>query len=131
MFTLAAFHTSGRLARYPAWVGTEAPSGLFPSGPPRPTYREPHPVRAARVFAGLVAGVGWLLLFGLLASDLRGLVWWLALAGGLAWLAALVLAQYGDRGGAVGVTFAAGAGWTLAGGLVALYWSVTGEFPLW
>jgi len=83
------------------------------------------------VFAGLVSGIGWLLLFALLASDLRGLVWWLVLSGGLAWLAALALAQYGDRGVAVGVTFAAGAGWTLAGGLVALYWSVTGEFPLW
>ncbi|HLU32569.1 MAG TPA: hypothetical protein VKZ74_00905 [Natronosporangium sp.] len=112
-------------------MGTETPSGLFPSGPPRPAYREPHPVRAARVFVGLVAGIGWLLLFGLLATDLRGLIWWLIVAGGLAWLAALVLTRYGDRGGAVGVAAAAGAGWTLAGGLVALYWSVTGEFPLW
>lgn len=112
-------------------MGVEAPSGLFPTGPPRPTYREPHPVRARGVLAGAAAGTAWMVLFGLLGSDLRSYLWWLIGAGAVAWLVALGLARYGDRGVAVGTTLAAGAGWTVAGGLVALYWSVTGDFPLW
>lgn len=112
-------------------AGGPVPSGLFPSGPPRPTYREPHPVRAGGVLAGLGAGLCWVLLFGLLGGDLRGHLWWTVAASGAAWLVALALARYGDRGTAVGVTLAAGAGWTVTGGLIALYWSVTGGFPLW
>lgn len=112
-------------------VADPPPSGLFPTGPPRRTYREPHPVRAAGVVAGLGAGSGWLLLFTLLDGDLPGRVWWAVAAGGLAWLAALALARYGDRGVAVGVAVAVGAGWAVAGGLVARHWAVTGDWPLW
>lgn len=112
-------------------MGVEAPSGLFPTGPPRRIYREPHPVRARAVFAGLAAGSGWMALFGLLGSDLRSHLWWLVVAGAAAWLVALGLARYGDRGAAVGTTLAAAAGWTVAGALIALYWIVTGDFPLW
>jgi hypothetical protein len=116
----------------PAGGGSQPPSGLFPTGrPPRPAYREPHPVRTGAVIAGLAAGTGWLLLFALLGGDLRGRIWWVVAAGALAWLVALVLARYGDRGVAVGVTIAVGAGWTVTAGLVALYLTVTGNFPLW
>jgi hypothetical protein len=107
------------------------PSGLFPTGPPRRTYREPHPVRARAVLAGLAAGAGWLLLFSSLGSDLASQVWWAVASGGAAWLGALGLARYGDRGAAVGVTLATGAGWTVAGGAVALSWASTGDWPLW
>lgn len=106
-------------------------SGLFPSGPPRPSYREPHPVRAGGLLAGLAGGASWLLLFALLGRDLSGRVWWVVAAGGVAWLVALGLARYGDRGVAVGVAVATGAGWTVAAGAVALSWAVTGDWPLW
>jgi uncharacterized membrane protein YccC len=114
-------------------VTTDRPpgSGLFPAGPPRPTYREPHPVRARGVLAGLGAGAGWLLLFMLLGNDLPGRVWWTVGAGGAAWLAALALVRYGDRGVAVGVAAVTGLGWTVAGGAVAVHWGVTGDWPLW
>jgi len=107
------------------------PSGLFPSGPPRRSYREPHPVRTGPVLAGVAAGAGWLLLFSLLGSDLASRVWWAVASGGAAWLAAVGLARYGDRGAAVGVALATGAGWTVAGAAVALSWAATGDWPLW
>lgn len=107
------------------------PSGLFPGEPPRPTYREPYPVRAGAVLAGFGAAAGWLGLFALLGADLRGRLWWTVVAGGVAWLASLALARSGDRGVAVGVALATGAGWSLVGGLVALHWWVGGDWPLW
>lgn len=107
------------------------PSGLFPAGPRRPAYREPHPVRPGAVFAGLAAGAGWVLLFALIGADLPGHVGWTVGASTVAWGTALLLVRYGDRGVAVGVALAAGAGWAAGAGLVALYWIVTGDFPLW
>jgi hypothetical protein len=106
-------------------------SGLFPAGPPRPSYREPHPVRGLAVLAGLGGATCWLVLFALLGGDLRGQVWWTVAAGGVAWLAALALARYGDRGVAVGVTVATGVAWAVAGGAVAVHWGFTGDWPLW
>ena len=52
-------------------------------------------------------------------------------AGGGAWLAALALARYGDRGVAVGVAAATGLAWAVAGGAVAVHWGFTGDWPLW
>lgn len=113
-------------------VDPHPPSGLFPTGPPRPTYREPHPVRAGGVLAGLAGGAAWLLLFTRLGSgSLASYVWWAVAAGGVAWLVAFGLARYGDRGVAVGVALATGAGWTVAGGAVTLSWVITGDWPLW
>lgn len=106
-------------------------SGLFPSGPPRPAYREPHPVRAPAVLAGLAATTGWLVLFAVPGGDLRGHVWWLLAGGAGAWLASVVLARRGDRGVAVGVAAATGVAWAAVGGLVALDWALTGDWPLW
>jgi hypothetical protein len=112
-------------------IDPHRPSGLFPTGPPRRRYREPHPVRAGGVLSGLAGGAGWLLLFTLLGGDLPSRVWWAVAAGGVAWLVAIGLARYGDRGVAVGLALATGAGWAVAAGLVALSWAITGDWPLW
>lgn len=108
------------------------PSGLFPSGPPtRPTYREPHPVTGGGVATGgAITGV-WLLLFGLLGSDLRSYAWWTLLAGLVAWLAALTLVRFGDRGVGTGVAIVTAGGWSIATAVVAARWVSTGAWPLW
>ncbi|HZN17959.1 MAG TPA: hypothetical protein VFB84_07195 [Micromonosporaceae bacterium] len=107
------------------------PSGLFPSRPPRPTYREPHPVRAVAVAAGLAAGALWMLLFGLLATSVRGYGWWTFAAGVTAWAVALGLVRFGDRGVAVGVAIAAGTGWAVAGAVLTAAWAARADWPLW
>ncbi len=108
------------------------PSGLFPSGrPPRPTYREPNPVNGAGVAAGAAGTIAWLVLFGLLGRSLAGYAWWTLLAGGLAWLAALVLVRIGDRGVAVGIAIVTAGGWSIAAAAVAARWAATGDWPLW
>ncbi|MCW6004119.1 hypothetical protein K1W54_05930 [Micromonospora sp. CPCC 205371] len=116
---------------YPARPPVRTPSGLFPSGPPRPTYREPHRVRAAGLTAGLGAGVAWLLFLGLLGNDLRGYVWWTVLAGLFAWGVAGILTRQGDRGVAAGVAIATGLAWSIAVVAVAVRWGMTGDWPLW
>jgi hypothetical protein len=88
-------------------------------------------VRPGRVLAGVAGGGAWMVLFTLLGGDLRGQVWWTVAAGVAAWSAALLLARMGDRGVAVGVAVAVGIGWVAAAGAVTLYWSVTGDWPLW
>ncbi len=118
----------------PGWrepPGIHAPSGLFPSGPPRPRYREPHPVRLGALLAGIGAGAAWLLLPSLLARDLRGYAWITFLAGCAAWLASWLLTRIGDRGAAAGVAMSTAVGWAVATGLVAVRWAVTGDWPLW
>jgi hypothetical protein len=107
------------------------PSGLFPGGPTRPTYREPHPVGAGGLLAGLAAGLLWLAMFGMLGSDLFGYAWWTLIAAVAAWTAAAVLAFVGDRGVAVGVALSAGIGWAIAAGFVAARWISTTDWPMW
>ncbi len=118
----------------PASPESHTPSGLFPSGQPvrtsHPTYREPHPVRGAAVAAGSGSAACWLLVFGLLGSDLRGYVWWTAFSGGVAWLVALALSRFGDRGVAVGVAMVTAAGWSTAAVAVAVRWISSGVWPL-
>lgn len=114
------FQTAGR-----------TPSGLFPSGPMRPTYREAHQVRSGAVLAGVAATALWLLGFGLLPAGLRGYVWWTVFAGGMAWLTSLMLARHGDRGVAAGIAIATGVGWAAAGAAVAIRWAASGDWPLW
>jgi hypothetical protein len=127
----------------PGWrpeLAGRTPSGLFPSSaptpyppgpPPRPTYREPHPVRGAAFAAGAGATALWLLFFGLLASGLRGYAWWTAIAGGLAWLVALALSRFGDRGVATGIAMVTAVGWSIAAVAVAVRWAATSNWPLW
>ncbi|MET8042088.1 hypothetical protein ABZU25_14655 [Micromonospora sp. NPDC005215] len=108
------------------------PSGLFPAGPPsRPTYREPHPVTGGGVATGGGAAATWLLLFGLLGTDVTSYAWWTVLAGLLAWLTALVLVRYGDRGVATGVAIVTAGGWSIAAAVVAVRWATSGDWPLW
>jgi hypothetical protein len=131
----AASTTSGPPAPYPGWPSgpgalPRTPSGLFPSGPPRPTYREPHPVRAGAVAAGAGAGALWMLLFGLVATTARGYAWWTISAGITGWLAALVLARYGDRGVAVGVAASTAVGAAIAGSVVFAHF-IDGNWLLW
>jgi hypothetical protein len=109
---------------------SRTPSGLFPSGPQRPTYREPHLVRTSAVVTGAAVTAAWLLLWGLLAATARGYIWFTIASGAAAWLAALGLSKHGDRGVAVGVALATGAGLAIAFGLVAVRWVTTG-WPLW
>lgn len=128
-------------ARMPAgrgWLGwyqpaPHTPSGLFPAAPPpaRPTYREPHPVRAGGLLAGLGATALWLLVFGLLGRDLRGYVLSTLLAGTAAWLVALLLTRLGDRGVAAGIAMVTGVGWGIAAIALAIRWSSSGDWPLW
>ena len=106
------------------------PSGLFPSGPPRPIYREPLPARPGPASLGAVAGLFWMMMFGLLASTTRAYAWLTIVAGVLAWIVALVLARLGDRGVAVGVAIAAAAGLAVAAAVVVARW-VGGDWLLW
>ncbi|HLU46179.1 MAG TPA: hypothetical protein VKZ67_14380 [Natronosporangium sp.] len=112
------------------WCGL-TPSGLFPVGPPRPTYREPHPVHLVAALSGFAGATGWLTLFPLLATDLAGGLRWLLAAVVLAALVAGVLTRYGDRGVAVGVAVATGLAGSVAIGVAWLGWAVTGDWPLW
>lgn len=108
------------------------PSGLFPSGPPsRPTYREPHPVTGSGVALGGAGAAAWLLLFGLLGRSVPEYAWWTVVAGALAWLVALLLVRFGDRGVAVGTAIVTGGGWSVAAAVVAVRWATSGDWPLW
>jgi hypothetical protein len=109
---------------------TRPPSGLFP-GPTRPIYREPHPVSAAPVMAGLGATALWFGLFGGLAHELVSYAWWTLAAAVSAWAVALVLTLLGNRGAAVGIAIASGLGLSISVGLVASRWITTYDWPLW
>jgi hypothetical protein len=106
------------------------PSGLFPSGQPRPVSREPHPVRMGGILAGAGACAMWLLLVGLFAGSVRGYVWLTLFAAAVAWLCATILVRFGDRGVAVGVALVGGLGISIAVLVVIGRWASTG-WPLW
>jgi hypothetical protein len=110
-------------------VLSATPSGLFPSGPHRPTFREAHPVRVPAVIVGGALTLAWLLLMGLFASSVRGLIALELLAVGIAAGVAGLLLRFGDRGGAVGVGIAAAAGGCLATAVAIARW-VTVGWPL-
>jgi hypothetical protein len=110
-----------------AW---RVPSGLFPSGPPRPTYREPHPVRLGAVGAGAGATTLWLALVGLLVTGARAYAWATVVGGVLAAAVAVVLVRFGDRGVATGVALAAGFGVAVPLVLVTVRW-IEGSWLLW
>jgi hypothetical protein len=114
------------------------PSGLFPAStqpfplqPPRPRFREPYAIGVGPIFAGLGAGVLWMVMFGALGQDLLTYAWWTLAAAVSAWVIAIVLAYVGDRGVAVGVAVTAGLGWAVAFGFVAARWIGTGDWPMW
>jgi hypothetical protein len=107
------------------------PGPVFSGLPPRPVYREPHPVTAGPVVSGLGAATVWFALFGSLGSDLGSYVWWTLGAALVAWAVAVVLTILGDRGVAVGVAVAGGIALSVAMLAVALRWAATQDWPLW
>jgi hypothetical protein len=111
-------------------VDTRAPSGLFPAGPPRPTFREPHPVRIGPTLAGAGLGALWQLLVGLLGTSVRGYIYLTLAASVVATLVAMVLMRFGDRGAATGVAISTGLGLSVAFAVVLQRWVMTG-WPLW
>jgi hypothetical protein len=118
----------------PGWLPASAdvrPPAVLPPQPPRPVYREPHPVRLGQLFAGIGAATVWFALFGSIGRDLFGYAWWTVAAAVSAWAVALVLSVLGDRGVAIGVALTAGLGLSVAGALVALRWITTNDWPLW
>jgi hypothetical protein len=116
---------------YPPPAGpARVPSGLFP-GPSRPVFREPHPVGAPGVMAGLGSALLWFGLFGGLAHGLAAYAWWTIVAAITAWIVAVVLALFGDRGVAVGIALASGIGLAIAMAFVANRWIATYNWPLW
>lgn len=81
---------------------------------------------------GLAAAAAWLLSFSLLGGgELAGYAWWTLVAGAGAWLVALALARYGDRGVAVGVAAATGVDWSVVATVVVLEWTASGDWPMW
>ena len=119
----------------PGWLPASAdmrrPAAILPPQPPRPVYREPHPVRLGPLLAGIGAAIVWFALFGSIGRDLFSYAWWTIAAAVSAWAVALVLSVLGDRGVAIGVALTAGLGLSVAGALVALRWITTNDWPLW
>jgi hypothetical protein len=71
-----------------------------------------------------------LLLAGLLATSASAYIWITLGAAVVAWLCALALVRFGDRGAATGVALATALGVAVAVGLVVHQW-VTVGWPLW
>jgi hypothetical protein len=109
----------------------DLPQPLFSGLPPRPTYREPHPVTAGPVISGLAATTVWFVLFGSLGDDLGSYAWWTIGAALVAWGVAAVLTLIGDRGVAVGVAIASGVAVSVAMLFTTLRWVATQDWPLW
>jgi hypothetical protein len=115
---------------YASGVDPRAPSGLFPGGRTRPTFREPHPVRGGAVALGIASATTWLLLVGSLGGTVRGYAWLTIAASAVAGVLALVLARFGDRGVAAGVAAGTAVGLSIAMAVVVQRWIVSG-WPLW
>jgi|SRR4051794_22447986 hypothetical protein len=107
-----------------------ATSGLFPTGPPRPVFREPYPIKGGAVALGMVGGGLWMMLFGLLATNARGYAWISLIAGILGWLVAALLTRLGDRGAAVGVAISIALGLSIAVVVIGARWAL-GDWLLW
>jgi hypothetical protein len=107
------------------------PAGPFPGGPPRPNYREPHPVGVAPLLAGMGATLIWFALFGSIGRDLASYAWWTVVAAAGAWLVSVILTVLGDRAVAVGVAIIGGLGLSVAMGFVAFRWISTNDWPMW
>jgi hypothetical protein len=82
------------------------------------------------IVAGAAATAAWLLLFGLLATSTSGYVWLTLGASVAAWLCALGLMRFGDRGAATGIAMTTALGMGIAVVLVVQRW-VTAGWPLW
>ncbi|MEV8509299.1 hypothetical protein AB0368_31305 [Actinoplanes sp. NPDC051475] len=114
----------------PGWLPPTA-SPALPRLPPRPVYREPHPIRTAPLLSGLGAASLWFALFGSIGRELLSYAWWTVAAAISAWLVAGFLSLFGDRGAAVGVALASGLGLSIAASIVGARWITTSDWPLW
>jgi hypothetical protein len=114
----------------PVWPAYAAPRLTVPQ-PNRPVYREPLPVRAGRLSLGLAGGGAWMLLVGAQAGSVRGFALLTLVAAAVASGIVGTLLRVGDRGVAVGVALAAGAGVSTAAVVVGVRWMLTGDWPLW
>jgi hypothetical protein len=116
----------------PARLGPAAETApLFPGQPPHPVYREPHRVGAGPVLAGLGSTALWCALFGALAHDLVSYAWWTLVATVTAWIVAVLLTLFGDRGVAAGIALMSGLALSIACGIVTARWIVTDNWPMW
>jgi hypothetical protein len=88
-------------------------------------------VTGSGVAAGAAMAAAWLVLFGLLGSDLAGYARWTLFAGAVAWLISLLLVKAGDRGVAAGIAIVTAGGWSIAVAALAARWTGTGDWPLW
>jgi len=114
-----------------AWTGQGGqPSGLFPSGPRRPTFREPHPVRIPAVIVGGAMALAFQFLLASFADTPRELFWRCLAGVAVAAAVSLLLLRYGDRGAAAGVGLVASFGGCVAAILVMVRWLTIG-WPLW
>ncbi|WP_018347547.1 hypothetical protein [Longispora albida] len=103
----------------------------YPRWEPRPTYREPHPVRWLGVLAGAGAAAAWYLLFGVFWwGSAAGYVWLTIVAGIMATLATALLIARGDRGVAVGIALTSSFALMVAGVVLTAQW-VRGDWLLW
>lgn len=110
----------------PAWPQPGVPWGL----PSRPYYREPHPIRARSVWAGIGSTVVWFGMFAAISWSARAYAWSTVVAAVLALLAAVALLRFGDRGVAVGVAATAGCCLGIAG-IVTVVSAFSGHWLLW
>ncbi|MEV0651124.1 hypothetical protein AB0I28_38305 [Phytomonospora sp. NPDC050363] len=106
------------------------PSFTWTPEPPRPQYRESLRVGPAGIWSGAGVACLWFLITGLLATTLPVYVWVTAVAALVAWLAAFLLARYGDRGAAAGVAAVSGMALGVAGLVVELN-ALQGDWILW
>jgi hypothetical protein len=97
---------------------------------PRPVYREPLPIRVGPLVTGILGGTAWMMLGGLLATSAGAYVWTTIAAAVLAWVVAVVLVRFGERGAAVGLAISAGFGLTVAIAVLTLRWA-SGDWLLW
>jgi hypothetical protein len=82
------------------------------------------------LFAGAGVAGAWLLLFGMLATSASAYIWLTLVASVVAWVCALVLARFGDRGAAAGVAMMTSVGLVVAVGVLIEQWMAVG-WPLW
>ena len=96
----------------------------------RPRYREVHRVTMPGLLTGAGVAVLWVVVTVLLGVDLRSRMWVMLVASLIAAGAAALLARYGDRGAAAGITAVAGTALAVVG--VVVEWQLLGgTWILW
>jgi hypothetical protein len=110
---------SGPMGAYSPWAELD-----------RPRYREPLPVRPARVVLGMLVGAAWMALASSQVAKATFFCWSMFVAGIVAGSVAVLLSRIGDRGAAAGVAIAAALGVCVATLVVVVSWA-HGNWLLW